>query len=88
MKHPNRRPANELPVTRERLTAALAGLGPVDLQPLAARAQCLAAQRRLAQRVRPVTSLDRLEPALLIALSAAHLIWALVQALSVGLHVS
>jgi hypothetical protein len=60
----------------------------VDLPPLAARAQHVAAQRRLAQRGRPVTRLDRLEPALLFALSAAHLIWALLQALSVGLRVS
>ena len=63
---------------------ALGRLRPIDLEPLAARAQLRAAQRRLAQGGRRLSVLERCEPALLMVFSAAHLVWAIMQTLHGG----
>jgi len=64
------------------LDAALVSLGRADLPPLAVRSVLLAAQRRLAQVGRPASRLERYEAALLVTLSAAHLLWAAIRVLS------
>ena len=61
--------------TDERLEEALARLPVRDLDPLAARAVGLAAERRLARTGRPPTRLERCEPPLLLGFAAAHLVW-------------
>jgi hypothetical protein len=64
------------------LDRALARLSSVDHEPLAARAQLVAAQRRLGRRAAVVSRLERSEPALLWAFAAAHLAWTIVHVLS------
>lgn len=66
------------------LDGALGRLHSIDLEPLAARAQLRAAQRRLAQGGRRLSVLERCEPALLVAFSAAHLVWAIIHVLHGG----
>lgn len=65
--------------TDEALDQALSRLPQVDLPAWAARAQALAAQRRLQRRAAGVGWIDRQEPALLIVLAATHMLWALVR---------
>jgi hypothetical protein len=54
----------------------------LDLPPLQARALLISAQRRLRQGAREPGWFERLEPKLLLALGATHLVWALTQVLS------
>ena len=66
----------------ERWSVELAQLERADIDPLAARAQLLAAQRRLAHASPALVRFERFEPWVLCALSAAHLIWAVLRTLS------
>ena len=66
-----------------RLEAELARLARVDLEPLAARALRVAALRRLnTRRVRGRG--ERLEISVLVGLSAAHLLWAVLRVLELS----
>ena len=66
------------------LDAELARLTTLDLEPLLARTQLLAAQRRLAAGGTQTSRFDRIEPALLVAFASAHLIWALARILELA----
>ena len=69
----------------ERLDSALARLPEVDLEPLAARALRVAALRRLTNghgRTRGAL----VEPTVLVGLSAAHLLWAVLRVLDLSGH--
>ena len=65
----------------QQITRALRELPQLDLSPLAARALLVAAQRRFARREEQPSWLQRQETTFLIALSAAHLAWALAHVL-------
>jgi hypothetical protein len=63
------------------LDRALAALPEPEVDPLWSRATRLAAERRL-RAAQPLTRSSRYEPFLLIALSAAQLLWAALRVLA------
>ena len=69
--------ANDTPQATE-LDAALARLSRVDLEPLEARTLRVACERRLSGTVHPSPG-ARYEPAFLVGLSVAHLVWAVAR---------
>jgi len=67
----------------DELELAIARLPTVDLDLVAARAHCLAAEQRLRSDQRaPRSRLERSEPALLIAMASLHLLWTVARLLS------
>jgi hypothetical protein len=64
------------------LERALGRLPTVDLDPLAARAQLVAAEARLRARPAASSRLVRCEPALLSVLAGVQLAWALARVLA------
>lgn len=68
------------------LERALARLPRVDLSAWDAHAQKLKALRRLQRGVSRAGWLEHREPALLIALAAAHMVWALARVVEIAVR--
>jgi hypothetical protein len=70
----------------DRISNELADLPHVDLEPLVARQQWVRAQKRLAGTSQPRSNL---EPAILVALATAQLLWAVFRVLELSaVHLS
>lgn len=70
--------------TEARLNDALADLRHADLEPIFARAVLVAAERRLGSERGAPSRIQRYEPALLVGLAGAHLLWLVLRLLSLS----